>query len=257
MVLPSREAGELLWRVLDENTDQKLPLRRNRWHQWIWNQEIEPYPHYPFFKAQLYGPIDPTLGQFFYTGMKHTIRLDEILWGGVRTDGIPPLEHPTHIHAGEARYLGKDNIVFGVFLNGEARAYPKRILAWHELFNDTIGGIDVTCAYCTLCGAAVLYRQQLGAREVRFWNQWFSLSLQQVDVRSPDQNPLVRPGGKSRLPVNWPGRTYGWSAFPLSQPPGQAGRSGIPRQRSCRWPRVMTEMMERALLTVSISEPTS
>lgn len=172
-VLPSREAGELLWRVLDENTDQKLPLRTNRWHQWIWNQEIEPYPHYPFFKAELYGSIDPTLGQFFYTGMKHTIRLDEILWGGVRTDGIPPLEHPTHIHAGEARYLGKDNIVFGVFLNGEARAYPKRILAWHELFNDTIGGIDVTCAYCTLCGAAVLYRQQLGARKFDFGTSGF------------------------------------------------------------------------------------
>ncbi len=168
-----QSSAERLWRVLDENTDEKLPRRTDRWYQWIWNREIEPHPDYPVFKAQLYRATDPSLAQFFYPAMKHTIRLDEILWGGVITDGIPPLEHPQHISAGEARYLGKDNIVFGVFINGEARAYPKRILAWHELFNDTIGGVDVTCAYCTLCGAAVLYKQQLGERKFDFGTSGF------------------------------------------------------------------------------------
>ncbi len=166
-------AAQRLWQVLDENTDRKLPLNTAEWHRWIWNEEIEPHPDYAVFKAQLYRFVDPSLAQFFYPGMKHTIRLDEILWGGVKTDGIPPLEHPKHISAGEARYLGKNNIVFGVFINGEARAYPKRILAWHELFNDTIGGLDVTCAYCTLCGAAVLYRQQLGERKFDFGTSGF------------------------------------------------------------------------------------
>ncbi len=174
LLMPAGHSGaQRLWRVLDENTDQKLPFRTDRWHQWIWNQEIELHPDYPVFKAQLYRAMDPSLSQFFYPGMKHTIRLDEILWGGVKTDGIPPLEHPDQISAGEARYLGKDNIVFGVFINGEARAYPKRILAWHELFNDTIGGVDVTCAYCTLCGSAVLYKQQLGERKFDFGTSGF------------------------------------------------------------------------------------
>ena len=80
--------------------------------------------------------------------------------------GIPPLDQPKFISAREAAYLEKKHVVFGVYLNGEARDYPKRILAWHELFNDTVGGAAVTCAYCTLCGAAVLYAQQIGERSL-------------------------------------------------------------------------------------------
>lgn len=174
LLLPSgRPRSERLWRVLSGNTKRKIPLRSDAWYRWIWNQEIIPHSDYPVFKAQLYREVHPSLSQFFHPQMKHTIRLDEILWGGVKTDGIPPLEHPRHISAGEAGYLGKRNIVFGVFINGEARAYPKRILAWHELFNDTIGGVDVTCAYCTLCGAAVLYRQQVEQLKFDFGTSGF------------------------------------------------------------------------------------
>ncbi len=47
--------------------------------------------------------------------------------------------------------------MFGVELNGDARAYPLRILHWHEMMNDVVGGVPVSLAYCTLCGAGVLY----------------------------------------------------------------------------------------------------
>ena len=59
--------------------------------------------------------------------------------------------------AEEADYLDADNVVFGIALNGEARAYPRRILDWHEMANDVVGGVPVSLAYCTLCGAAIAY----------------------------------------------------------------------------------------------------
>jgi hypothetical protein len=61
------------------------------------------------------------------------------------------------LDAAQADYLAIDNVVFGIQINGDARAYPKRILAWHEMFTDTVGGVAVTGVYCTLCGAMILY----------------------------------------------------------------------------------------------------
>ena len=47
--------------------------------------------------------------------------------------------------------------MFGIEIAGDARAYPLRILDWHEMLNDVIGGVPVTLAYCTLCGSGILY----------------------------------------------------------------------------------------------------
>ena len=85
------------------------------------------------------------------------IRLDEIVWGGVRQDGIPPLRNPAMLAAEDADYLEDGHIVFGISVDGDARAYPKRILGWHEMFVDTVGGVPVAGAYCTLCGTVILY----------------------------------------------------------------------------------------------------
>ena len=64
------------------------------------------------------------------------------------------------IGASEATYLGDDNIVFGIEINGDVRAYPKRILAWHELFTDEVGGVPVAGVYCTLCGTVILFETE-------------------------------------------------------------------------------------------------
>ena len=63
--------------------------------------------------------------------------------------------------AADAEYLDQGNIVFGVELNGQARAYPKRILAWHEMVKDTLGDEHFTGVYCTLCGSMILYRSEV------------------------------------------------------------------------------------------------
>ena len=170
---PDDARAKKLWDLLERMTGERLGRDFNTWLQWMWQQEFKIHSDYPGFKAALHAHIDPRFRWWFYPGMTHTIRLDEILWGGVKVDGIPPLEHPKFIEASQATYLGKKNVVFGVFLNGEARAYPKRILAWHELFNDTVGGVAVTCAYCTLCGSAVLYDQRIGNQKFDFGTSGF------------------------------------------------------------------------------------
>ena len=58
-----------------------------------------------------------------------------------------------------------EDLVFGVEINGDVRAYPLRIMGWHEMFNETIGGVPVALAYCTLCGAGILFETHVEGRE--------------------------------------------------------------------------------------------
>ena len=129
----------------------------NTWYEWLWSENREVYPQYADFKVALLTPIDARFKEYFEGNPATTIRLDEIRWGGVRRDGIPPLKNPKMISAKDATWLQDDNVVFGVAINGDVRAYPKRILAWHEMFKDRIGGLELAGVYCTLCGALVLY----------------------------------------------------------------------------------------------------
>ncbi len=127
------------------------------WQREMWNAPEARHPRYAAFKSALYSLIDPRFSAYFDTVGDTLIRLDEIIWGGVRQDGIPPLRNPAMLAAEDAGYLEDDHIVFGLSVNGDARAYPKRILAWHEMFVDTVGGVPVAGVYCTLCGTVILY----------------------------------------------------------------------------------------------------
>jgi len=68
-----------------------------------------------------------------------TIPRDQIQAGGPAKDGIPALSAPKFVSAAKADFLNADDQVLGVFRNGVARAYPTRILSWHELVNDRFG----------------------------------------------------------------------------------------------------------------------
>jgi len=154
---PTTAVRRRLVRFLERQTGQRLGQDLERWHQWIWKLPYEPHPEYALFKGIWYGEIDPRFREFFPPGAPSRIRLDEIDWGGVPVNGIPPLEYPRHIAAEDADYLDADHLVFGLAINGEARAYPKRILAWHEMALDRVGGVELTVVYCTLCGTLIPY----------------------------------------------------------------------------------------------------
>ena len=153
--------GEMAYRfanLLEQKTGEDFGLDTNRWFVWWWQQEPLVDADYANFKSKLYGLIDKPFQGYFSGGRASRIRLDEVRWGGVRQDGIPPLRQPKMIAADDAGYLEDGNVVFGIELDGDARAYPKRILAWHEMFIDEIGGTEYAGVYCTLCGAVILYK---------------------------------------------------------------------------------------------------
>ena len=132
--------GISIIRTLKAGTGKSFGDELPDWYRWIWNEPYEPHPDYAEFKSWISAKTDPRFSEYFQHTETATIRLDEILWGGVKRDGIPPLKNPKMIAAAEADYLDDSNVVFGIRFGDDARAYPKRILAWHEMFKDTIDG---------------------------------------------------------------------------------------------------------------------
>ena len=126
-------------------------------------------PAYLRFKQALFGSQFEDMAEMMNPDADIVIDAREIMWGGVRVDGIPPLEFPSQIFPEEAAdWINDSDVVVGIELDGDARAYPIRIIAWHEMVNDTIGGIPVSLAYCTLCGSAILFDGRVGPEVYRF-----------------------------------------------------------------------------------------
>jgi Protein of unknown function (DUF3179) len=127
------------------------------WVTWYGSQNLIPPPGFTGWKGQLLAAIDPGFAAFLQDDLPSRIRTEEIQWGGVLVDGIPALDNPAMIPAGQATYLEDGEPVFGISIQGDSRAYPLRIMDWHEMANDVVGGVPLSLAYCTLCGAGIAY----------------------------------------------------------------------------------------------------
>lgn len=87
-----------------------------------------------------------------------SIPVEEILSGGPPRDGIPALTDPRFESVREAsRWMVEDDRLLALEVAGEAKAYPLRILVWHEVANDRIGGQPVLVTYCPLCGTGMAF----------------------------------------------------------------------------------------------------
>ncbi|MCZ6468783.1 MAG: DUF3179 domain-containing protein [Thermodesulfobacteriota bacterium] len=93
---------------------------------------------------------------------------DDILSGGPPKDGIPAILHPKFEEANEAKWLNDDDLVSGFTYNGVKRAYPLRILVWHEAVNDRIGDLPFLVSYCPLCGSTLIFNREIGGKEYKF-----------------------------------------------------------------------------------------
>ena len=154
-----------IYAALEDITGHKA----DDWFDWmLWQQanpQIKPHESLLEYKSLLFTSIDPQFLRFFNPKTEFDIRPEEVVWGGVRVDGIPALDNPKLLAAKDAKYLKDDDEVFAVEINGDARAYPLRIMGWHEMFNDVIGGVPVSLSYCTLCGAGILFEGDYEDRE--------------------------------------------------------------------------------------------
>jgi hypothetical protein len=79
--------------------------------------------------------------------------------GGPPKDGIPPIDRPKYVSAAEAeKFLKANDIVFGLAYQGVVKAYPQKILVWHEIVNDEFKDEKIAITYCPLTGSAVVFR---------------------------------------------------------------------------------------------------
>jgi len=86
---------------------------------------------------------------------------DKILSGGPSKDGIPSINNPLFVDVKDVNYLKDDDIIIGLNHNGIQKAYPTRILVWHEIANDTIDTLNVAVTYCPLCGTAMVFDREI------------------------------------------------------------------------------------------------
>ena len=91
---------------------------------------------------------------------KALVPREEIIPGGPPPDGIPAIDRPKFVSAGEAgRWLKPKEPVLALAIGGDARAYPLQILMWHEIVNDVVGGVPVAVTYCPLCNSALVFER--------------------------------------------------------------------------------------------------
>lgn len=83
------------------------------------------------------------------------IESSEVFDGGPGKDGIPSVDSPNFSDPEEIIFLSNNNLVIGLVVNGEARAYPHKILDWHEIVNDELQGENIAITYCPLTGTAI------------------------------------------------------------------------------------------------------
>ena len=133
-------------------------------HLMAW--DIPAPPNYLEGKRKIFTTLVPGWDKIFVEG---DIDWRHVSWGGVLIDDrpydttddlcncIPAADNPETTDVAGGKWLRDSDIVFGVEVNGEYRAYPRRIMEVREMVNDTLGGRDLGIPYCTLCGAAQAY----------------------------------------------------------------------------------------------------
>ena len=94
--------------------------------------------------------------------IKHTVPLDKIVSGGPPQDGIPSIDNPKFQSVQEADEILEDSeLILGLNINGDIRAYPLQILVWHEIVNDVVGDQPVAVTYCPLCFTNQVFNRTL------------------------------------------------------------------------------------------------
>ena len=144
--------------LLEDLSGERLGGRYRDWFLYVAGRDdLTAPPGYVAWKGEVFSRIDPVYRRILGPGTEVRLRLREVQSGGVPLDVIPAIDDPGSAPADTVRFMRDTDTVFGVRIAGEHRAYPVKVLSWHELLNDTVGGQPITLSFCTLCGSGILY----------------------------------------------------------------------------------------------------
>jgi len=132
------------------------------WYAWAATQELRLPPGYIGWKGRLLSFIDPRYAELLSDDREYKLRPELLIWSRAAPNEVEPLRDPPLVHRVEERYLSEDDVVYGLLLNGESRAYPRRIVSWHEIIEEEVGGEPVVIAFCRPCGGAVAFDPRVG-----------------------------------------------------------------------------------------------
>jgi hypothetical protein len=97
-----------------------------------------------------------------------SIRWNEIASGGPPKDGIPSIDRPMFVSVQTDTGLSPTEAVIGLSIGGDARAYPLRVMIWHEIANDVVGDVPVAVTYCPLCNSAIVFDRRVDTETLDF-----------------------------------------------------------------------------------------
>lgn len=118
--------------------------------------------------AVLLAPVSDATSRNGFQLDGASVPVAEIRSGGPPRDGIPSIDEPKFLIATEANYLADDDRVLGVEIGGIARAYPIKILNWHEIVNDVISMQPFVVTYCPLCGSGMVFASAMESTRLIF-----------------------------------------------------------------------------------------
>ncbi len=98
---------------------------------------------------------------------KHSVELSEIRSGGPPRDGIPAIDRPRFKPAVPGMLPEREPVIT-VERHGRARAYPLRILIWHEIVNDRFDDLPIAVTFCPLCNTGIVFDRRVGERVLDF-----------------------------------------------------------------------------------------
>lgn len=87
----------------------------------------------------------------------------------VPKDAIRSIDDPSFLSADEAEaQMASSELVIGLQLGGQTRAYPINILSRHEIVNDLVAGVPVATTYCPLCFTGIVYDRRVDGQVLEF-----------------------------------------------------------------------------------------
>ncbi len=112
---------------------------------------------------QVIDPQDPNA-----TNVDWLVDPNLVFDGGPGKDGIPSVDNPHFDDIDEIDFMNDEDLVLGIRIGDEIKAYPHPVLDWHEIVNDEIGDQKVALTYCPLTGTGIGWGREINGEETRF-----------------------------------------------------------------------------------------